>query len=53
MVLQLHAELYSYIDSSNEPVKSQAVKSTFHNYDVFVPSLDSIGPIFLVNLRFF
>ncbi|KAH1012205.1 hypothetical protein HUJ05_011400 [Dendroctonus ponderosae] len=44
-------ELYSYIDSSNHPVQSQAVSSSFYNYDVFVPSLDTIGPVLLVNLR--
>lgn len=44
-------ELYSYIDSSNHPVQSQAVSSSFYNYEVFVPSLDTIGPVLLVNLR--
>lgn len=44
-------ELYGYIDTTNQPVQSIAIKSTFHNYDVFVPSLESIGPILLVNLR--
>ncbi|KAL1506156.1 hypothetical protein ABEB36_005570 [Hypothenemus hampei] len=44
-------ELYSYIDSTNQPIKSQAVKSTFHKYNVYVPSLESIGPVLLVNLR--
>ncbi|XP_066145346.1 glutathione hydrolase 7-like [Euwallacea fornicatus] len=44
-------ELYSYVDSTNHPVQSQAVKSTFHGYDVFVPSVESMGPVLLVNLR--
>ncbi|CAG9772957.1 unnamed protein product [Ceutorhynchus assimilis] len=44
-------ELYSYIDSRNQPIETQAIQSTFHNYNVFVPSQDSIGPILLVNLR--
>lgn len=44
-------ELYSYLDSAHQPVQSQGIKSNFHNYDVYVPSLASIGPILLVNLR--
>ncbi|XP_076260685.1 glutathione hydrolase 7-like isoform X2 [Rhynchophorus ferrugineus] len=44
-------ELYSYLDSAHNPIQSQGIKSTFHNYDVFVPSLESVGPMLLVNLR--
>ncbi|XP_050309798.1 glutathione hydrolase 7-like [Anthonomus grandis grandis] len=44
-------ELYGYIDPAHQPIQMQAIKSSFHNYDVFVPASETIGSVLLVNLR--
>lgn len=41
----------SYITITNEPSHFEAVKSTFSNYDVFVPNIPSAGPSLLANLE--
>ncbi|XP_049820917.1 glutathione hydrolase 7 isoform X2 [Aethina tumida] len=45
------SELSSYITITNEPSHFEAVKSTFSNYDVFVPNIPSAGPSLLANLE--
>ncbi|KAJ8945822.1 hypothetical protein NQ314_009044 [Rhamnusium bicolor] len=44
-------ELYGYIKTMNQPIISQAIKSTFNSYDIYVPNTPSIGQLVIANLQ--
>ncbi|KAJ8985692.1 hypothetical protein NQ317_014341 [Molorchus minor] len=44
-------ELYRFIQSTNQPILSQALKSTFNNNNIYLPNTPAIGRIVMTNLR--
>lgn len=44
-------DLYKQFRTDNLPMQTQAIKSTFYHYNIYVPNIPSIGPVLLVNLQ--
>lgn len=44
-------ELYKYITHDNHPTFMQALKASFLNYDIYLPSYPTAGPVLSLNLQ--